>query len=110
MKNRIITALLLTAAFPVITTSPLQAESWKDSAISPVANPLFFESPLIQSEARPIFIYHNFDDKFIGGFARVYAVQLRWAVTERLAIIATKDGYIPTLFRARTAGRTSARD
>ena len=32
----------------------------------------------------------------IGGFARVYAVQLRWAVTERLAIIATKDGYIQT--------------
>ena len=96
MKNRIITALLLTAAFPVITTSPLQAESWKDSAISPVANPLFFESPLIESEARPIFIYHNFDDKFIGGFARVYAAQLRWAVNERLAIIATKDGFIQT--------------
>ena len=96
MKNRTITALLLTAACPVITTSLLQAEDWKDSAISPVANPLFFESPLIQSEARPIFIYHNFDDKFIGGFARVYAAQLRWAVTERLAIIATKDGYIQT--------------
>lgn len=95
MKNRTITALLLAAACPVVSNS-LQAEDWKDSAISPVANPLFFESPLIQSEARPIFIYHNFDDKFIGGFARVYAAQLRWAVNERLAIIATKDGFIQT--------------
>lgn len=95
MKNRTITALLLTAACPVVNTA-LQAEDWKDSAISPVANPLFFESPLIQSEARPIFMYHNIDDDFIGGFVRVYAAQLRWAVNERLAIIATKDGFIQT--------------
>ena len=44
--------------------------SWKDRAISPVANPLFFESPLIQSEVRPLFLYHKIDDEFIGGFAR----------------------------------------
>ncbi|MFN7142062.1 MAG: transporter, partial [Limisphaerales bacterium] len=29
-----------------------------------------------------------------GGDVQVYAAQLRWAVTDRLAIIATKDGYI----------------
>lgn len=95
MKNRTITALLLTAACPVVNTT-LQAEDWKDGAISPVANPLFFESPLIQSEVRPIFMYHNIHDDFIGGFVRVYAAQLRWAVNERLAIIATKDGFIQT--------------
>ncbi len=70
------------------------AADWKEHAISPVANPLFFESPLIQSEVRPIFIYHGIDNKFIGGFARVFAAELRYAVTERLAIIATKDGFI----------------
>ena len=70
------------------------ADDWTAKAISPVVNPLFFESPLIQSEVRPLFVYHKIDDDFIGGFARVYAVQLRYAVTERLAIIATKDGYI----------------
>lgn len=96
MKTIQLTALLLTAACPVFTPAKAIAEDWKSSAINPVANPLFFESPLIESEARPLFVYHNIDDKFIGGFARVYALQLRWAVTEKLAIIATKDGYIQT--------------
>ena len=75
---------------------------WKEQAISPVANPLFFESPLIQSEVRPIFVYHNISDDFIGGFARVYALQLRYALTERLAVIATKDGFIQ--LRPRVGG------
>ncbi len=96
MKTIQLTALLLTAACPVFTPAEAIAEDWKSSAINPVANPLFFESPLIESEARPLFIYHNIDDDFIGGFARVYALQLRWAVTARLAIIATKDGYVQT--------------
>lgn len=72
----------------------LQFDSWKAKAISPVSNPLFFESPLIQSEVRPLFIHHNIDDDFVGGSARVYALQLRYAVTDRLAVIATKDGFI----------------
>jgi len=80
-------------------SSALAAEAgsstdWKKKAISPVANPLFFESPLIESEARPIYMHHKISDDFVGGFARIYAVQLRYAVTERLGIIATKDGYI----------------
>jgi hypothetical protein len=37
---------------------------------------------------------HNISDKFIGGDARVYALQIRYAINERLAIIATKDGYV----------------
>lgn len=67
---------------------------WKESTISPVANPLFFESPFIQSELRPLFVQHNISDDFIGGYAQVYALQVRWAVNDRLAIIATKDGYV----------------
>lgn len=87
--------ITLTAALAGLTTiQTATAESWKDEAISPVANPLFFESPLISSEIRPLFVYHQIADNFIGGFARVYAVQARWAVNDRLAIIATKDGYI----------------
>ncbi|MBI3414145.1 MAG: hypothetical protein HY043_02305 [Verrucomicrobia bacterium] len=85
---------LLINSLSVFTASSDTLADWKAEAISPVANPLFFESPLIQSEVRPIFMYHNISDDFIGGFARVYAVQLRYAVTERLAIIATKDGFI----------------
>ena len=67
---------------------------WKAFTISPVANPLFFESPFIQSELRPLFVQHNISDDFIGGYAQVFALQARWAVNDRLAIIATKDGYI----------------
>lgn len=84
-------ALLMAGA---ATATAKDSGSWKDDAISPVANPLFFESPLIQSELRPLFVYHKIADSFLGGFARVYAVQARWAVNDRLAIIATKDGYI----------------
>lgn len=74
----------------------LGAQDWKENAIAPVANPIFFETPLIQSEIRPIFAWHRLDNAFLGTDAdvRVYAVQLRYAVTEKLAFIATKDGYI----------------
>ncbi len=73
-----------------------KADDWTSHAIAPVANPIFFETPLVQSEVRPIFAHHRLDKGFLGvdAYARLYAVQLRYAVTDRLAIIATKDGYI----------------
>ena len=72
------------------------ADDWKDKAIEPVTNPLFFEDPLIHSEIRPLAVWHNIDNSFVtgGGEARVFAAQIRYAVTDRLAFIATKDGYI----------------
>lgn len=71
-------------------------ENWQKLTISPVTTPIFFEDPVIHSEIRPIFAYHRIDPKFItgGGNVQVYAVQARWAVKNRLAIIATKDGAI----------------
>jgi hypothetical protein len=71
------------------------AEGWIDHAIAPVANPIYFETPLIQSEVRPLFAYHRLDAGLlgVGGDVKVYAVQLRYAITDRLALIATKDGY-----------------
>lgn len=92
------------------------ADDWKSKAISPVANPLFFEDPQINSEVRPIALWHNIDSSFItgGGEVRVYAAQLRYAVTDRLAIIATKDGYIdfdPKLGQSQSGlGRPRRRD
>lgn len=80
----------------VATATPALAQDWKEKAIEPVTNPLFFEDPLINSEIRPIFLQHNIDSSFAtgGGDVRVYAAQIRYAVNDRLAIIATKDGYI----------------
>ncbi len=85
---------LLFNGLPASAAPAGAADNWKGEAISPVTNPLFFESPLIESEVRPLFVYHKISDDFIGGFARVYAVQLRYAITDRLALIATKDGFI----------------
>lgn len=72
------------------------AQSELSEMISPVSNPVNFEDPRIQSELRPIFLYHELGDDFAtaGGDVRVYALQARLALTERLAFIATKDGYI----------------
>jgi len=74
----------------------LQAESWKDKVSSPISNPVFFESPFIKSELEPVFMWNKIADPpdFVGGDLFLYAAQIRWAVNDRLAIIATKDGYI----------------
>lgn len=75
--------------------------------VAPVANPIYFESPVIGTEVRPIFIYQNLGNTLgldvpgtgkvnlpFGGDVEVYALQLRVALTEKLALIATKDGYV----------------
>ncbi len=84
-----------TVAMALSQFNVAQGESWKDNTIAPVTNPLFFEAAQINTEIRPIFIHHEIPTSFLGGGdANVYAVQARWAATERLAIIATKDGYV----------------
>jgi hypothetical protein len=70
--------------------------------VSPVSNPVNFEDPRARSEVRAIYAYHKIASDFgreldpggIGGDAHIVAVQLRLAVTDRLALIATKDGYV----------------
>lgn len=68
---------------------------WTDRIIAPITSPVTFESPTIQTNARPIYAHHSFpsDSIFGGGALDVYALQLRYAVNDRFAIIATKDGY-----------------
>lgn len=73
--------------------------------ISPVSNPTNFEDPRIVTDVRPIFAYHDIDDDFLDvveaaglkapdGSAQVVALQIRLKLTDRLALIATKDGYV----------------
>jgi len=86
-----------TAGTPVAAKNPATDPfDWKENTISPVTNPIYFEDPVIRSEIRPIFIYHNFDSQFVTGrgSARLGAVQFRYAITDRLAFIATQDGYL----------------
>jgi hypothetical protein len=67
-----------------------------DDMVSPISNPVNFEDARINTEIRPIYMYHELANGFVtgGGDVRVYALQARFAVTEDTAIIATKDGYI----------------
>ncbi|MGE3314907.1 MAG: hypothetical protein AB7O26_07290 [Planctomycetaceae bacterium] len=65
--------------------------------ISPITNPLFFEDPRTLTEIRPIYASHwipNSNAVFQGGNVQYLAAQVRIALTERLSIIATKDGFI----------------
>ena len=63
--------------------------------ISPMTNPVFFEDPRTLSEIRVIFVHHGIPVRapFNGGSIQLLAAQVRAALTDRLSIIATKDGY-----------------
>lgn len=64
--------------------------------ISPMTNPVFFEDPRNLTEARAIFINHQLPTALGSNSVQVYALQLRAALTDRLSLIATKDGLIYT--------------
>ena len=95
--------VLALAATTTYVNAADNAASWLDNTISPVSNPIFFEDPKITSEVHPFYMYHMLPNTIhfagggsapLGGKVQVMAVQLRYAVNDRLAIIATKDGYI----------------
>lgn len=65
-----------------------------DSFISPMTNPVFFEDPRQLTEVRAIFLNHKVPLAAGGGDVQVYAAQARARITDRLSIIATKDGYV----------------
>jgi hypothetical protein len=70
-----------------------------DDFISPMSNFVFFEDPRTLTELRPIFVHHNLPSRLgtlgiNGGETQLLAAQFRIALTERLSLIAVKDGYI----------------
>ena len=71
-------------------------KSWSQRVSNPVTQPTAFEAPTIQGEIRLMIIHQRLPKSSIfgGGDFQVYAVQVRVPITERLAIIATKDGWI----------------
>jgi hypothetical protein len=64
--------------------------------VEPMSMPYLFEDPYITTSVNFVGIYHNFpsDSALDGGEAGVLAVQARLAITDRLAFIATKDGFM----------------
>lgn len=71
-----------------------------DDFISPMINFVFFEDPRSVTEIRPIFVNHRFPSRIgtggavtAGGSLQLYAVQMRARLTDRLSLIAVKDGF-----------------
>ncbi len=63
--------------------------------VPPLAQPYFNETPYITTEARLVYLYNEIPKGFVtgGGSISIFAAQIRVALTERLGLIATKDGY-----------------
>ncbi|MEM8838279.1 MAG: hypothetical protein AAGE89_09320 [Pseudomonadota bacterium] len=78
---------------------PIGGATFPERYVPSVTNPLFNESPFITSELRAIYFYHDVPDTFAaglsgGGNVNVVALQARLKITDNLALIATKDGYV----------------
>lgn len=71
-----------------------RSQSGFDRFISPLTNPVHFEDPRTLSEARFIFLNHHVPGAAGGGDVRLIAAQFRAALTERLSLVAVKDGFI----------------
>lgn len=71
-------------------------KGWRSRLIHPVTAPTTFETPVIDSSLNAMVMHHEFPKSSIfgGGDANIYALQVRYAVSDRVALIATKDGYI----------------
>lgn len=99
MKNKktwsIVLAFMAVLSLQVGNSKLSYADDF-DNLISPISNPVNFEDPRSLTEIRPIYVYHSIDDKFItqGGSVQLWALQLRYAIDDRLSVIATKDGYV----------------
>jgi hypothetical protein len=80
----------------LLTSASAFAQSKLDNMISPISNPVQFEDPRMSTELRPIYMYHKMPSDFVtgSGNVQVVAAQIRYAINDRFAIIATKDGYI----------------
>jgi hypothetical protein len=67
-----------------------------DGFEKPIVAPYLFEDPFITTNAVPYFLWHDFPEQsvFDGGALYAAAVQLRVALTDRVALIATKDGFV----------------
>lgn len=65
-------------------------------AAHPITDPYFHEDSFVTTDARFWFLYHSFPDSTAlkGGDAQDYALQLRLALTDRLQLVAYKDGYL----------------
>lgn len=107
MKSAITTLGLLSsiafAGSPVMApVTPAVGSDGFSSARRPISNPTLFDLALPTTNVHPILIYHALPDRInttagplaLGGEVQVFALQLEFAVNDRLSLVATKDGYV----------------
>lgn len=99
-------ALLGSLAFAgevVTQPAPAPAPTGFESARRPISNPTLFDLALPTTNIHPIYIHHNLPNNVsiggggtvpLGGDVDVYALQFEYALSDRLSIVATKDGYV----------------
>ena len=76
---------------------PFESDHQFDGFIAPISNPVFSKEPRMMTELRPLFIagWTRPGTPVVGrGDFQLYAAQARIALSERLAIIAEKDGIL----------------
>lgn len=63
--------------------------------VHPMTSPYFHEDSFVTTDLRAYFLYHDFPSGGVidGGTAKVYAAQIRLALTDQLQFVAYKDGY-----------------
>jgi hypothetical protein len=73
-----------------------EREARYEGFVAPLSMPYVFEEPFVTTGLSGWYIYNEFPEKGLtgGGSATVYALQLRMALTDRIALIATQDGYM----------------
>jgi hypothetical protein len=74
------------------------AQTDEQKFVAPITSPYYNENSFITSDVRAWYVYHQFDNDGIanggiGGNVQVAAVQVRLALTDRLQLVAYKDGY-----------------
>jgi hypothetical protein len=81
------------ALFPDLNCEGRQARP--EGSVMPMSFPYIFEDPYITTGLNAVGIYHGTpnDSVFAGGDIGILALQARLAITDRLAFIATKDGF-----------------
>jgi hypothetical protein len=81
--------------WPGFVTGMRSSTPSRERFAEPIGNSLYFESPFIDTNIRMLYLYHDFptNSAIGGGDLNVWAAQVRFALTDRLAIIAPKDGW-----------------
>jgi hypothetical protein len=81
--------------WPGFVTGMRETYTFQEKFVDPIGNPFYFESPFIESNAELVYFWHDFPthSALAGGELNSIALQLRLALTDRLALMATKSGY-----------------